>query len=82
MLTGKITNIPRFKTDKKPRFFGFVQYDGKSYFFHTSQLANGLEEWDEIISLVTKKREATVDFEIDEPGENGQLRAKNIQLHR
>jgi cold shock CspA family protein len=80
MLTGVIKNVPRFKTDKKPRFFGFIQYDGQSYFFHTSQLTNGLDDWNVIVAQVEKKRECKVQFEIDEPGDKGELRAKNVTL--
>lgn len=83
MLIGTVNNIPRFKKEqdpeRKPRYFSFIKHENKSYFFHVSQF-NG--EWLDFVKLVeaNKKDGIKVMFEIDDSGDDGKLKAKNVSL--
>lgn len=74
-MIGTINYIPVFE-DKKPRYFAFVKYEGKSYFFHVSQF-NGT--WMELVKKVRETKNVKVEFEIDNT-EPEKLRAKNITI--
>lgn len=73
MPIGKITRIPVFDKNKKPRYFAFI--DDK-YFFHVSQFKG---VWKELIELVAKGP-VLVKFEEDTPGPNNEQRAKDVEI--
>jgi len=74
-MIGTINYIPVFE-DKKPRYFAFVKYEGKSYFFHVSQF-NGT--WMELVKKVRETKNVKVEFGIDDT-EPEKLRAKNVSI--
>lgn len=72
-MIGKITRIPVFEKDKKPRYFAFI--DDK-YFFHVSQFKG---EWKSLISAIALGP-VEVKFEQDIDGPKGELRAKDVEM--
>lgn len=77
-MLGTISKIHRFE-DKKPRYFLFIrcEEDKKSYFLHVSKFKG---DWKELIKTIEEKGKAEVEFTPDEPGENGEIRAKEARL--
>lgn len=76
MLTGEVTNIPRFE-DGKPRYFNFIKYEGKSYFFHAKQMNGNLNTWKDMINKIEKEGKVKVTFDVDPSDEK---KAINVTL--